>query len=279
MHLAGDADHGVVLGLVLAIMLCVGTGCDLDATLAGPRQKGSALPHPVDSVSHLSRLAGRCSELGHRAGHSATGGAVPSANVNRNIVSRPGTGTWVALWTGEDAAIATHDCGEATETVIVNPTISTEAMFPEIEVGDASADHVTLGGRKSTAFTGTVTVEMFGPFESHEQAVCTGNPSWVYISDIRGDEDYSSSVTPSTYGWYTFQATFEGDEGTYVQDECGAAKEWVMVHPTLSSQVSAAKVTVGEQVDDTINLRGVPADQTGLLTWQLFGPFDSAAAM
>ena len=194
-------------------------------------------------------------------------------------VTESGLYTWVALWTGEDEAIATHDCGEATETVIVNPTISTEAMFPEIEVGDATADHVTLGGRKSTAFTGTITVEMFGPFESHEQAVCTGNPSWVYISDMRGDEDYSSSVTPSTYGWYTFQATFEGDEGTYVQDECGAAKEWVMVHPTLSSQVSAAKVTVGEQVDDAINLRGVPADQTGLLTWQLFGPFDSADAM
>lgn len=194
-------------------------------------------------------------------------------------VTESGLYTWVATWTGSDKAVATHDCGEATETVIVNPTISTEALFPEIEVGAATADHVTLGGRKKTSFTGDITVEMFGPFDRQGLATCAGNPTWAYISDIRGDDDFSTSVAPTQYGWYTFQATFRGDEGTYVQDECGAAEEWVKVLPTLTSQVSTAKLTVGEEVKDTVNVRGVPAGHPGTITWKLFGPFNSAEQM
>lgn len=161
-----------------------------------------------------------------------------------------------------------------------DPVVTTNADKPQSYLGDSFVDRVTLAGVDS-GIAGTLNVAAYGPFASLDEittTACTVEAKvWdadVISTDGSGTFD-TNAFTPTEKGYYTFVATWTGPGGPATHD-CGELSETLLVYePQLTTSATKHTITVGETVQDTVTLSGIPEDVTGVLTVELYGPFAS----
>src|SRR5690606_36121498 len=74
-------------------------------------------------------------------------------------------------------------------------------------------------------------------------------------------------------GLYTFVETWEGEDGSSASHDCGEVTETV-AFPDITTQVSDHVVGLGDAIYDTAIVTGVHDGQRGVVTVELYGPFD-----
>jgi hypothetical protein len=197
------------------------------------------------------------------------------------VASVAGVYTFVASWTGDDGSSATHACGLATETVRVQPGITTRASDQEVAFGFAIHDEVVVADVPD-GYAGQVTVALYGPYADATAVDCASRDLvWSSEFAVTGSGTFASpEVSPIASGLYTFVATWSSPGATvHVTHACGEAAETVRVHPRLDTATSRSSLALGEDVHDVVELTGVPAGWAGTVTLELFGPFPHREAV
>jgi hypothetical protein len=167
-------------------------------------------------------------------------------------------------------------CGEAGETTMVpaSPAVVTRASTAETRPGSQISDSLTVTG--TGALTLTVTVELFGPFETRGGIGCSASPVSTGTVTTKGDGTYSTQpVTVHKVGYYTFRETVAGTHG-----KCAETAETTLVSakPTVTTGVSEDVVRPGSAVSDRIVVTGLGETQAAVQI-QLYGPFATTAAI
>ena len=199
-------------------------------------------------------------------------------------VSVAGHYTFVAAVTRTvDGATGTHPCGEAAETVIARtkPVVTTQASAAAAMVGVSLTDHSTVTGM-GAGEAGTVTVDLYGPFTTAPTAgSCTADKKAGSVSfPVTGDGEYDSlPVGPlTTAGYYTFVETLtRTSDGATATHPCGLGSETTIVRdtPEVTTQVAESAITAGGSIADRTFVAGLGAGETGVVTADLYGPFDA----
>ena len=152
-------------------------------------------------------------------------------------VTAAGFYTWQATYARDDGRTATHDCGEASESfeVRADPSITTEASADEVMSGSEVTDAATI---VNAAPGGTVTFNLYGPYavdpggDACQNTDLVGAVSVVVTAD---GEVVSPSITVTAAGLYTWQATYERDDGRTATHDCGlVAETFVVLAPGMS---------------------------------------------
>ena len=214
------------------------------------------------------------------------------------VASKAGYYTWVATYLGDgNNKAASHACGLASETTLVTPAepqITTTAGADQVIGQDGAdlTDTASLSGATAGA-EGTITFSLYGPFATDP----TGNADScvdgvggnlvgsVVNGQVDGDGAYvSPSVSVGRTGYYVWVASYSGDaDNEAATHECGVASEVVRVtprQPVITTDVpgpnSLALGTEGTVLSDTATVSEATSDAAGTITFQLFGPFQTA---
>ncbi|MCP4338182.1 MAG: hypothetical protein GY799_04695, partial [Desulfobulbaceae bacterium] len=194
-----------------------------------------------------------------------------------HAVTESGYYTWIAEWVGGDAAVANHTCGDVSETVLVNPTISTHTSHPTIDAGGELTDTITLAG-PTAASQGTVVAHLYGPLDQDpvgNSDACTDAPvAYTETLTVGGAGTYNTTpVVVGDHGWYTWVVEYNGGDGTTATHDCGLAAESTIVNPVIATQVTDSEIIEGDSIADAALVGGIGANTPGRITAQAFGPF------
>ena len=211
---------------------------------------------------------------------TSTGNGVDGPGTYTSANFTPGTaGTYrfIAAYSGDaNNAAVTTACNDANETVVVSqaaPTLVTQAST-SVLVGGPISDTATLAGGVNP--TGTITFTVFGP----NDATCANTPAFSSTNNVIGNGNVTSDpFTTTQSGTYRFIAAYSGDaNNAAVTTACNDANESVLVvaQPTLTTS-NAGSVALGQPITDTATLAG-GSNPTGTLTFNVYGPNDSACA-
>ncbi|HEY5197092.1 MAG TPA: beta-propeller fold lactonase family protein [Solirubrobacteraceae bacterium] len=189
-----------------------------------------------------------------------------------------GTYRWVASYSGDDANPATAGtCGTTGESVVVTaaaPSISTLASPALAKTGTQISDTATLSGGATPG--GSITFSVYSP----SQPACATAMRTFSVA-VSGNGSYKSPAFggTSTAGTYRWIASYGGDANNApVSGHCGDSGESVTIIPaTTLSTAAAGPVTIGGQISDTATLGG-GSSPTGTITFNVFGPGDTACA-
>lgn len=241
----------------------------------------------------------------------------PVATVTRTL--QPGVTTYQASrtvtttgwynWTAQyvpdgdpnNTASAVHGCGVDAEMLELEPrepAITTQVPQTVLTLGpDGSdlTDTATLsGGTTQPPVGGSIRFVLYGPFEQKPDAQscadpvegeggnrypAQNNPQTVEV-DGNGDYTTASAVRVTEAGWYTWVATYLGDDSNRpASHACGLASETVQVQPrqpVISTQVSATQLVLGDQqsvsFSDKATISEATTDVTGTISFRLHGP-------
>jgi uncharacterized repeat protein (TIGR01451 family) len=167
-------------------------------------------------------------------------------------------------------------CGQPLESSTVSvatPTVASQASGGfVIGTGGSITDTATISGGVNP--TGSVTFKVYGPNDTS----CAANPAATLsaTASVSGNGSYTSApFTPTAAGTYRWVVAYSGDGNNNASGSpCNASNESVAIalaSPTLSSQVSASTITVGNSMSDSVTISG-GYNPTGLITFQIWGP-------
>ncbi|GAB3867907.1 hypothetical protein GCM10028801_42890 [Nocardioides maradonensis] len=160
------------------------------------------------------------------------------------------------------------------------PVLHTVVTSNRSVVGDTISDAVTVQGAGSSTLSGHW--RLLGPLQpgpstcdelDWADAATAGSGTFA----VTGDSTYRvGSTTLVTPGCYTYVERLEASPSTRATawTTPGEAAETTLTRarPTLSTQVSRQRATVGDQLHDLVTVSGVPAGSPVLLHWRLLGP-------
>jgi uncharacterized repeat protein (TIGR01451 family) len=198
--------------------------------------------------------------------------------------TEPGTYYWIATYSGDaNNNSVSGDCADASEISLVGkatPSLATEGSnrVDEQTIGGTITDtaHVTGGNNP----TGSVTFKVYAPGDTS----CGTPLDW-------GDGDTSKTVSldgsgnatspafkTSAVGTYRWVASYSGDAGNNgVGGACNDDNEFSKTKkdtPSVTTQVSAAKIGLGHSVRDVATISG-GYQPTGNVTFDVYGPVDA----
>lgn len=195
--------------------------------------------------------------------------------------------TFVALIETEgDGRSATHECGQAEETFTVKPpvTIDTQVSNQEVLPGEPVFDTANVTGLEAGE-SATITANIYGPFNSVEEIVCTGSPVQTASFDVTGTgtyEDPDTFQSPDFFitegGIYTFVETIVVTDGRSDDHPCGQTQETftqlgvIELSTTASTQVTSP----GKPVFDYVLVSGLESGKTASILAEIYGPFPTA---
>jgi len=179
----------------------------------------------------------------------------------------------VASYSGDADNTATIG-GCAAEPLTVSPdqpTLSTQLSATTVAVGGSVYDTAVLSGGASNA-GGTVTYLVY------DNDTCTGGggglvttlgPVGVTNGSVPDSPDWTATVTAGTY---YFVASYSGDANNMAAASgCTAGPLTVSPdQPTISTQLSATTVAVGDSVYDTAILSGEASNAGGPVTYLVY---------
>ena len=159
-------------------------------------------------------------------------------------------------------------------------TLTTTATPATTEVNSANSDAVTLSGEPAGS-QAKITIAAYGPAASAAAVSCTGTPAFTQSFTADNGTTNAPAFTPGTVGYYAYKLTIAPtDAATGVTTACGGGNETFVVQttPAVQTQVSAAQVSPGSQLSDTVDVTGLD-DQPATVTTSLYGPFASTTAI
>jgi hypothetical protein len=182
-----------------------------------------------------------------------------------------GTYRWTIEYSGDannNAAASPCNAANETSTVAkVPPALSISTG--NTAIGGAIASFATFGG--GLEHTGQVDFRVYGPTDP----TCAGAPSYVATVPVTpSNNTYASGqFTPPRAGAFRWTATYSGDEKNAAEaTPCAAAVAAVApAAATLTPQISAAQITIGDGVRNTVAISG-GFNPTGTVTFNLYGP-------
>jgi LPXTG-site transpeptidase (sortase) family protein len=128
----------------------------------------------------------------------------------------------------------------------------------------------------------TVTVNLFGPFETRGGISCSGTPAGTVKVVAKGDGTYRTQpVTLGDVGYYTFQESIPATtQNAGFSGTCGETAETTLVaaHPTVTTLVSSDVVRPGSGLSDHVKVSGLGESEAAVQV-ALYGPFASKAAI
>ena len=172
-------------------------------------------------------------------------------------------------------------CGDPLETAVVvgSPKVVTQVSAQELVPGGTMHDTLVVTGLGP--LKATINLELWGPYQSKAEMVCSGKPAWSGTIQANGDGTYTSpDVRVNTVGYYTYRERIaEAPQNDAELGACGEAAETTIVKaaPDVVTQVSNAVVRPGGTIFDRLKVTGAG---TGALDieLELFGPFPTKAA-
>ena len=219
-------------------------------------------------------------------------------------IADPGYWTFAeSITAAEDGRTASNPAGAASETFVALPelVIATQVEASEIVLdaaGTATITDTILVDGLLDSQEGTVTLDLYGPFESNaamDAAIAAGGltPLATEFITVNGDNDTSATdefvspeFTVTQPGIYTFaESIFVADDSRTDSNPPGAVSETFAALPYLeiSTQVQESQIIIeqgaGANIFDDVTVGGLLADQEGTVTLDLYGPFESNAAM
>ena len=272
-------DSGLPNALIHDVATVTGLTDDATGTVTfqvwGPSAQPSCTGNPVfTSTVQLSAVA-------NGVAHATSGGFSPSV---------AGSYWWIASYSGDanntKVSGACGDDGETSSVDKAHPSISTAATNGELPVGTIH-DTATVSGLSANA-TGTVTFNLYGPSASPS---CDGVAVFTATVDLGTVTNGSAMVgsgnfLPTKAGSYYWIASYSGDANNNpIAGSCGEDGETSVVSPatpTITTDVTATPVTLtpnGVDLGDTAHITGATDDATGTITFTVFGPFASKAAV
>lgn len=173
-------------------------------------------------------------------------------------------------------------CGDPLETAVVvgSPKVVTQVSAQELVPGGTMHDTLVVTGLGP--LKATINLELWGPYQSKAEMVCSGKPAWSGTIQANGDGTYTSpDVRVNTVGYYTYRERIaEAPQNDAELGACGEAAETTIVKaaPDVVTQVSNAVVRPGGTIFDRLKVTGAG---TGALDieLELFGPFPTKAAV
>lgn len=167
----------------------------------------------------------------------------------------------------------------------VTPTLTTQVSSAQIAPGGKLSDTITIEGAGNLA--GTAKWKLYGPVDPGAAASCDA-VDWTGADlvdqgtvSFTGDGDYETDETQlDDIGCYGYEVTISSTGFSEdVTSPLGTENEVALVRgtevPTVETQVSNPRVTVGNSVTDTITLAATGGFQ-GTASWTLYGPVDAA---
>ncbi|MBN8866025.1 MAG: DUF11 domain-containing protein [Solirubrobacterales bacterium] len=162
----------------------------------------------------------------------------------------------------------------------VTPTLSTQVSSDDLKPGDELTDHITVAGADD--INGTLDWTLYGPVDVGNATDCSA-ANWgnAPVADqgsmqIAGTGEYDTTPTAVTdLGCYGYEVTIDSpgfDEP--VTSPVGSANEVAIIRrlqPTVSTNVSSARITPGGSVTDQITV-GQTEGRPGTIEWSLVGP-------
>jgi LPXTG-site transpeptidase (sortase) family protein len=173
-------------------------------------------------------------------------------------------------------------CLDAAETTVVSatPQVVTQVSDTKVRPGAQLTDKLTVTGAGSVDLT--VTVELFGPFQTRGGISCSGTPFWKDTVAATGDGTYTTQpATVDRVGYYTYRESIPAaPQNTAFTGKCGVTSETSLVTaaPKVTSAVSADVVELGGTVSDSLTVSGLGGSQAKIGI-ELYGPFATEAAI
>jgi hypothetical protein len=155
-------------------------------------------------------------------------------------------------------------------------TLTTTATPGVTGLGATNSDAVTLSGEPAGT-QAKVTIAAYGPASSATSVSCSGTPAFTQTFSAGDGTTNAPAFTPAQVGYYAYKLTIAPTaSSTGVTTACGGGNETfvVMTTPAVHTVVSAAQVTPGSQLSDTVDVTGLD-NQTATVTTNLYGPFTS----
>lgn len=167
-----------------------------------------------------------------------------------------GSYTWVATVHVPGLAAVSGNCGEASETVTLTPTVTTTTVAPRPYSAGPVTDQITVTGLAADS-AATVDTGLFGPFSSpddlasacvsnglgqpvgvaHDTVVGTGSVVTLSSSPIEIPADAKS-------GYYTFVATLDVAGFSPISHDCGEASETFTYTPPTTTTTTTTTTTM-----------------------------------
>lgn len=170
--------------------------------------------------------------------------------------------------------------GITAEVDPVTPTLSTQVSSDDLDPGESITDRITVGGADD--LNGTLDWILYGPVDVGNGTDCdAADWSGAPVIDqgdfpITGTGDYDTAPTTlADFGCYGYEVTIDGPgfDGP-VTSPVGSVNEVAIIRrlqPTVSTTVSAARITPGNTVTDRITIGGT-GTRPGTIGWSLLGP-------
>ena len=208
-----------------------------------------------------------------------------------NLTGRPTWYTFDAVYRRDsDGFEATHECGMPSETFEVRPTPPTVNTNVTTPLPDRTArEGQSVTETATVAYVGTggqIDIGLYGPFAGRpDESSCGADARADGASKrVTADGDYDFRFTPTTHirdriSWFTFVATFDGDNQMSAASPCGESSETFQLrpNPTVATEVKTAQpdrtALEGEAVTEKVAVTGVL--EGGEINVGLYGPFES----
>src|SRR5262249_9951345 len=147
------------------------------------------------------------------------------------------------------------------ETAIVqaHPKVATQVSSQTTSPGAQITDKVLVTGLGG--LSGTVQVELFGPFATRGGIGCSGTPIWTGSIDVKGDGVYSTeTIVLEHAGYYTFRESLAASPAyAAFTGKCRDTAETTLAQarPSLTSNVESDVVRSGSGISDVITISGL----------------------
>ncbi|HSA49215.1 MAG TPA: Ig-like domain-containing protein, partial [Yinghuangia sp.] len=150
---------------------------------------------------------------------------------------------------------------------ISNCTSLITTATESVTIGSPISDTATLAGGVNP--TGTIT------FRLYADAQCSTTPVFTSTVNVNGNGNYpSGQFTPTAVGTYYWTAQYSGDaNNSGSTTACGDPDEQSVVtrtQPSITTDLSADSITIGESAFDTAQLANATADAGGTVTYSVF---------
>jgi hypothetical protein len=175
---------------------------------------------------------------------------------------------------------ATHVSTSVTSTVTASPGLTTEISAQQVAPGTQVHDNVTLTGLGGLDVR--VQVELWGPFATRGEIVCSGTPYWTGSFVARGNGTYPTApVRVDRAGYYSYRERIApGPSNVGVIAPCAEITETTLARaaPRLATTATPDVSRPGSTVSDRIEVQGL-GKTAAVIDVELFGPFPSRAAV
>ena len=178
------------------------------------------------------------------------------------------------------AASQTISAHAASTASLADLTVSTSATPASLILGQTDSDAVTLAGAPA-GDQPTVQIALYGPAASAAAVSCTGTAAVQATFAAANGVTHAPALTPPAPGYYGYQLTIAPTARTAgVVTPCAASGETISVfaQPTVHTVVSAASLSPGAALSDTVSVTGL-GDQPATVTANLYGPYPAASKM